>query len=113
MNNAAMIQQGIDFKFPSEETDVISNIPLFLVEETSTHYILAIDIPGLPTENPKIRFKNGILSVVEEQSDVEKLEKLLFQFYSTTQTSRTTLKEGFLWIELPKYFINQLRGETL
>jgi hypothetical protein len=85
-------------------TENVGNEPLFLVEETPTHYLVAIDIPSLPAEEVRIRGKNKDLFVEGRPISEFLQNKTYMQFHAMTKACRTIYQEGILWLVMPKYF---------
>ena len=61
----------------------INEIPLVSIKETSTHYMVALDLPDAP------------------ETDLQK--KTYFQFHDESQSCRTIYQDGVLWLAMPKY----------
>lgn len=97
MNNDTSIQLEVEQNLP----------PLFLIEETPTHYLVAIDIPSLPAEEVRIREQKKELFVegIPYSSFLQK--KTYFQFHSKSRSCRTLYKDGVLWLIMPKYYIHE------
>ncbi len=54
------------------------------VEETDTHYVLSVDLPGVKKENIKIEMKDGALSISGERRSEKKEEKGTRRFFEKT-----------------------------
>ena len=97
--------------FQSMEVD--DEAPLFLVEETSNHYLIAIDIPSLPTREVRIREKKNEIFVEGIPLPSFLKKKTYFQFKSEARTCRTIYKDGVLWLVMPKYFVRGKNAANL
>lgn len=81
--------------------------PLFLVEETPKYYLVAIDIPSLPAGEVCIREQKKELFVEGIPCGSFLQKKTYFQFHSESRMCQTVYKDGFLWLVMPKYFVNE------
>lgn len=102
-----LVTDAVDSQFK------IDSDPYFLLEETPDFYLVAIDIPSLPAQHPKVLTKEGTLSVEGESIRVADGRQIYFQFHSTTKASQTVYKDGVLWLVLPKNIRSEkILGET-
>lgn len=93
-------------------------LPRCEVEETSDHYVMSLDVPGVKKENIKVRLHNGVLTVSGERK-LQHEEKKEGQYrsersYGSFQRSfslpeevkaeqiQTEYKDGVLQIAIPK-----------
>ena len=79
----------------------LQNPALFTLVETDTNYLVAIDIPNLPTEHSAIIQDRNQLTV--ESACANSIQnQIAFRWISHNHNVEIACKDGLLWLVLPK-----------
>lgn len=81
----------------------INEIPLFSVRETPSHYLVAVDLPNLSTDEMYIREKNKNIYVEGINKNEPTRKQTYFYFHPESKNCQTIYQDGILWLAMPKY----------
>lgn len=89
-------------KVRSRINETMPAIPVFDLQESENHYVIAIDLPSAPISGTEIEVRDDLLQVLMNcQSEVEK-RNILFRCQSKRNVIRAKYQNGVLWVLLPK-----------
>jgi HSP20 family molecular chaperone IbpA len=81
------------------------DIPLFDIQESDSHYLLAVDLPSLPPLGTSVEVKGDELKVLTGQKSAmnDMIENTILRCRSGHHSGiRAQYRDGVLWIMLPK-----------
>lgn len=86
----------------------VHDMLVFSIKETETHYLIAMDIPGLPVNEARIREENKSVYVECMPDKRSSQKKTYLESHFKNKACQTIYQEGILWLAMPKY-VNEYR----
>jgi len=74
---------------------------MFSLAESETYYLVAVDIPTIPTLHTEISTTQGELTV-EGQSETSNERQTIFRMFPQGKSIKTAYMDGILYLLLPK-----------
>lgn len=83
------------------------NPPMFFVKELDLHYVVALDIPTIPSLSPEIFTSKGELTVESQSREYHEPQTIL-RLLPRGKSIKTIYEGGVLWLLLPKFIADSL-----
>ena len=83
-------------------SSVLLNPAMFSLVELDSYYMLAIDLPTIPTLATEIITTKNQMTV-EGKSENSEENQTIFRFLPKGKDIKTIYKDGVLWLLLPKF----------
>jgi hypothetical protein len=80
---------------------------MFSLEESDSYYLVAVDIPNIPSLSTEILTSKGELTI-EGQSTESNEPQTVLRLLPKGKNIKTIYKDGVLWLLLPKFKVESL-----
>lgn len=84
---------------------------MFSLVELDSHYIVAIDLPTIPSLSPEVFTSKGELTIEGQSIETHESQTVL-RLLPKGKNIKTIYKDGIIWLLLPKFKVGALNMPT-